>query len=194
MLCIRDKVWYRTDDLTESLWFLSLFCLQGQGNVGSGGHCNKLQERSAKVIVSIRSLLRHRQCTKTHSVSVSRDCWVLYVLGLHWISYFGPRLHGKPVLHCCALMWFYLNWVFNAFALKLDWCTLVQSTLAALVYPWCALKSWEPVWCAGARHTACTTVPPPLTTWAQLEDWTRRGLGGPWPPTPGLGGLTEGPL
>ena len=82
----------------------------------------------------------------------------------------------QPGLHWCALICSYLNWMFNAFAVKLHWCTLVQSTL---VYPWCALKSQEPVWCAGARHTACTTVPPALTTWAQLWHWTRRGLGGP---------------
>ena len=204
-----DKVWYRTDDLTDMRWsdkeslLISVSLLSpGQADAGSGWNSSKLQEwwivssRSVDLSLWARSaqctkiFLGHTRCQSVHC-SVSRGSADLCTytsspLGLILWTQFQPGT-VQPGLHWCALICSYLNWMFNAFAVKLHWCTLVQSTL---VYPWCALKSQEPVWCAGARHTACTTVPPALTTWAQLWHWTRRGLGGPWPPPPGLGGPT----
>ena len=179
MLCIRDKVWYRTDDLTESLWFLSLFCLQGQGDVGSGGHCNKLQERSAKVIVSIRSvdLFWDTASAQRHTLSVCHGtagcCTYLVSTGFHTLA---------------------RDSMVNLFYIVVPWCDFILIGCSMHLHwswtgvPWCRVH-WQH-WCIpgvhwkagnqfGARVRATQPAPQFPLLWPHGHSW-RTGQGGGW--------------
>ena len=91
------KFWYRTDDLTESLFSVSL-----SPRTGRWRKSRRFRPIAGKVqcepislwdTLPIRwslwrhsALLKHISSAHSVSVSVSRECWLVYVLGLHWVS------------------------------------------------------------------------------------------------------------
>ena len=80
-----------------------------------------------------------------------------------------------------------------------QWCTLQQSTHwssgVSLVSMLCTEKPEEPVCCAAARHQACSTVPPALTTVHHMgtAGLDKAGAGGALTPKGGTQSPHTGP-